>query len=101
MFRRIAERHNCAIANIFLSWIVQRGVTVIPKSIKKERIENNAKLVDLTAAEIAEMDDAHNRVESYRITDRLAKTRLHGKLTYHGWTAFDLGLEDEHGNWVT
>jgi len=37
----IAERHVKSIAQVVLRWLTQRGVVVIPKSIKPERIAEN------------------------------------------------------------
>jgi glycerol 2-dehydrogenase (NADP+) len=37
----IAEAHGCGTANVMLSWAVQRGWSVVPKSTNKERIRQN------------------------------------------------------------
>lgn len=37
----IALKHNKSIAQIVLRWLVQRGIVVIPKSVRKERITEN------------------------------------------------------------
>lgn len=44
----IAERHNKTIAQVILRWNVQRGVVVIPKSVQKERIEENINIFDFS-----------------------------------------------------
>ncbi len=41
MLQNIATAHGKTIAQVILRWNVQRGVTVIPKSIHKHRIEEN------------------------------------------------------------
>jgi diketogulonate reductase-like aldo/keto reductase len=54
----IAERHGKTAAQVSLRWILQRGITTIPKSVHAERIAENAALFDfeLSAEEIAAMD---------------------------------------------
>lgn len=51
MLQEIAEKHNKSIGQIILRWNVQRGVCVIPKSTKKERIEENFKIWDFQLSE--------------------------------------------------
>lgn len=45
------------IAQVILRWNVQRGVTVIPKSTRQERIEENFAIWDfsLTTSEMAQI----------------------------------------------
>ena len=42
----IAEKHNKTVAQVVLRWNVQRDVIIIPKSIRKERIEENMNIWD-------------------------------------------------------
>jgi diketogulonate reductase-like aldo/keto reductase len=55
---RIAAEHGRTPAQVLLRWCVERGIPVIPKSIHRERIAENAQLFDfsLSGAEIAELD---------------------------------------------
>ncbi|MNT83061.1 Glyoxal reductase [compost metagenome] len=46
MLASIAHRHNKSIAQVVLRWLVQRGVVVIPKSVRKERIVENIDIFD-------------------------------------------------------
>ncbi|WP_264923565.1 aldo/keto reductase [Vibrio gangliei] len=46
MLQNIAAAHGKTIAQVILRWNVQRGVTVIPKSIHKHRIEENFAIWD-------------------------------------------------------
>jgi len=47
---RIAERHGKSIGQVVLRWLTQRGIVVIPKSVKPERIAENFAIFDLTLA---------------------------------------------------
>jgi len=51
----IAKRHKKSVAQIVLRWDLQLGVVTIPKSVRKERIAENAAIFDfeLTSAEIS------------------------------------------------
>ncbi len=42
----IAEKYRKTVAQVILRWLTQRGVVVIPKSIRKERIVENFNLFD-------------------------------------------------------
>ena len=44
----IAKAHSKTTAQVILRWNVQRGVVVIPKSVRKERIEENIGIFDFT-----------------------------------------------------
>ncbi|MBI1342146.1 MAG: aldo/keto reductase [Terrimonas sp.] len=50
----IARKYNRSVAQVILHWLIQRGVVVIPKSVRKERMEENFKIFDfeLTADDI-------------------------------------------------
>ena len=47
----IAERHGKTPAQVIVRWHLQHGVVVIPKSVKRERIVENAAVADLELAE--------------------------------------------------
>lgn len=51
MLKGIAEAHCKTIGQVILRWNVQRGVVVIPKSVHKERIEENFNIWDFTLTE--------------------------------------------------
>lgn len=42
----IGKKYNKSIAQVILHWLTQRGVIAIPKSVRKERIEENFNIFD-------------------------------------------------------
>jgi diketogulonate reductase-like aldo/keto reductase len=44
----IAARHGKTVAQVVLRWLVQRGIVVIPKSVRKERIAENFDIFGFT-----------------------------------------------------
>jgi len=42
----IAENYNKSVAQVVLRWLTQRGVVAIPKSVRKERINENFNIFD-------------------------------------------------------
>ena len=42
----IGEKHNKTIAQVILRWLTQRGVVAIPKSVRKERMQENFNSLD-------------------------------------------------------
>ncbi len=63
----IGQKYGKSAAQVALRWNVQRGVTVIPKSVHKERMEQNMDIWDfqLSAGEmalIAKLDIGHSEI---------------------------------------
>jgi diketogulonate reductase-like aldo/keto reductase len=48
---QIAARNGRTPAQVLLRWAVQRGIPVIPKSTRRERIEENAQIFDFTLSD--------------------------------------------------
>lgn len=44
----IASKYNKTVAQVILRWLTQRGVVAIPKSVRKERMEENINIFDFT-----------------------------------------------------
>lgn len=42
----IGKKHNKSIAQVVLRWLAQRGIVAIPKSVRKERMEENFNIFD-------------------------------------------------------
>ena len=63
----IAKAHGKTVAQVILRWNLQRGVAVIPKSVHKERIEENIDVFDFALTDeemgkIAELDTGHTEI---------------------------------------
>ncbi|ORX33560.1 putative aldehyde reductase i [Kockovaella imperatae] len=64
---KIAEKHNVQGATVLISWLLKRGICVLPKSVTPSRIESNLKTVDLSEEDfqaIEKLAESHppNRV---------------------------------------
>ena len=65
--QKIAEAHGKTVAQVVLRWNVQRGVVIIPKSVHKERIEENLDIWDFELTEdemtrITRLDLGHSEI---------------------------------------
>ena len=78
---KIGEKYGKSAAQVALLWNVQRGVTVIPKSVHKERMEQNLDIWDFALsdedmAEIAKLDLGHSEIVNH--SDPAFVKMLHG-----------------------
>ena len=46
VLREIAEEHDRSVAQVIVRWLTQRGVIAIPKSVRRERMEENFQVFD-------------------------------------------------------
>lgn len=66
----IGEKYGKSAAQIALRWNVQRGVVVIPKSVHKDRMEQNMNIWDFELSEedmneIAKLDIGHSEIVNH------------------------------------
>ncbi|ORY25638.1 putative NADP(+) coupled glycerol dehydrogenase [Naematelia encephala] len=54
--QEIADKHGVPLATILISWAVNRGTVVLPKSVTPSRIASNLKVVKLDADDMAKLD---------------------------------------------
>ena len=47
----IARAHDKSVAQVVLRWLIQRGVVVIPKSVRRDRMEENFNVFDFELAD--------------------------------------------------
>lgn len=64
----IGSKYGKSVSQVVIRWNIQRGVAVIPKSVKKARIEENFNVWDFTLtdedmAKIAQLDMGHTEAE--------------------------------------
>jgi diketogulonate reductase-like aldo/keto reductase len=62
----IARRHGKTPAQVSLRWILQRGITTIPKSVHAERVAENADVFDFALA-----DDEMRAVDALDTSERI------------------------------
>ena len=60
--KEIAKKYNKTVAQIILRWNIENKIVVIPKSVKKERIEENINIFDfkLDGEDIKKIDSMNN-----------------------------------------
>ncbi|KAK4701722.1 hypothetical protein P7C70_g4511, partial [Phenoliferia sp. Uapishka_3] len=67
--KEIAATHKVDPANILISWQVQRGAVVLPKSVTESRIIANFKDVELTKAEVEKLEKRSMELPFVRAVD--------------------------------
>lgn len=48
LLKEIAEKHQKSVAQVILRWHLDRGVIIIPKSVRKERMQENLAIFDFS-----------------------------------------------------
>ncbi|KAH9838083.1 Aldo/keto reductase [Rhodofomes roseus] len=87
----IAAAHGRGVTNaqVLLSWGVQRGTAVIPKTVHAERLKENIQLVQLSAAEMETLDRFHQKPGMHRSVCGFHSAEFGGSCW--GWTYEQLG----------
>ncbi|PFH47760.1 hypothetical protein AMATHDRAFT_77044 [Amanita thiersii Skay4041] len=91
IIRRIAERRGTSAARVMVSWGVLRGVAVIPKTEKEERLKENFGLVELESQDVKELDGLHNEPGMHRSVCGFHSSERGGSC--FGWTYNELGWD--------
>jgi glycerol 2-dehydrogenase (NADP+) len=81
--QEIAEKNQVSPATILISYHVNKGAVVIPKSVTHSRISSNKEVVKLSDDDIKVLDELAAKGKAQRINTPL-------------W-GFDLGFDDWYG----
>jgi glycerol 2-dehydrogenase (NADP+) len=103
IFVSLSRKYKVSVGVISLSWAVQRGISVIPKSSSIARLEQNIRLVKLADEDMEIMNEAHKQIGRTRlanVSDELNIAEEAGITKILGWTNAEIGWEDVHGNWL-
>jgi len=76
----IAKSHSVSAATILISYHVNKGTVVIPKSVNEKRISDNRKAISLSKEDIEKLDGLAAQGKAQRVNTPL-----------WGW---DLGFDD-------
>lgn len=88
--KKVTDAHQVTSAQVLLSWGVQRGIIVIPKSENEGRMLANITLVKLSDEEMKELDSIHtSRPGLHRSLLSYHNNSADG--TVFGWTYEQLG----------
>jgi 2,5-diketo-D-gluconate reductase A len=71
LLTEIGQAHDKSVAQVVLRWLTQRGIVVIPKSVRRERMEQNFDIFDFDLSDeemvrIASMDTGESLFFSHR-----------------------------------
>lgn len=74
----IARTHGKTVGQVILRWNIQRGVVVIPKSVRPERIVENSEIFDFSLSEyemslIADLDTRKPLIFDYNKVDEVKR----------------------------
>ena len=77
ILQEIAEKHSKTPAQVILRWNVQQGVIVIPKSVHKDRMEENLAIWDfsLDSADMAKIASLDKGCPSMLDTRKISEVR--------------------------
>ncbi|KDR71561.1 hypothetical protein GALMADRAFT_75081 [Galerina marginata CBS 339.88] len=88
---KIARTKAVTEAQVILSWGVQRGTAVIPKTEHGDRLKQNIQLVHLTTEEMGVLNNLHMQPGMHRSVCGFHSTEYRGSC--FGWTYEQLGWD--------
>lgn len=67
VLRAIAEKHGKSVAQVIVRWLAQRGIVVLAKSTRKERMKENLQVSDfeLSAADLSAIATLDTKTSSF------------------------------------
>ena len=85
LLKAIAGKYGKTVGNVILRWLNQRGVVVIPKSVRRERMVENLNILDFTlsAEEMAAIATLNEEKSPIYDENDLATARWIGLHTIH------------------
>ncbi|KNG82090.1 putative aldo-keto reductase [Aspergillus nomiae NRRL 13137] len=96
----LSSRYELSVGAVILSWLVQRGIAVIPHSSSLTRLAENRRLAKLTDGEIQAINSLHEEIGRTWLIDFVPPVWMEvpgkGK-TIMGWTVQELGWVDDRG----
>ncbi|KAF2148140.1 protein GCY [Myriangium duriaei CBS 260.36] len=69
--KRIADKHGVSAATVLISYHVNKGVVVIPKSVSEKRIASNKEVIELNKEDLAVLDGLAEGGKAKRINTPL------------------------------
>jgi len=93
----VAEKNKCSPAQVLLSWGVQRGTAVIPKSSNPVRMRDNITLIPLSHDDMVAVSSIHKKPGMHTSLDSLVTHKYDwnrasaGDGLVFGWTMEQLG----------
>ncbi|KAF5384528.1 hypothetical protein D9757_006468 [Collybiopsis confluens] len=87
----LANKLHVDVAQVLLSWGVQRRTAVIPKTVNPARMERNISLIHLSPEEMKSLDDLHLQPNMHKSLFQ-SSVVVNRKLL--GWTLDELGFPE-------
>ncbi|KAF9478005.1 Aldo/keto reductase [Pholiota conissans] len=94
----IAERHGVTATQVMLSWGVQRGTSVIPKTENPRRLKENFSIIKLTPEEMHTLNVLHHKPGCHHSACKFHSAAV-GSFAF-GWTYEQLGWDMSPGGIV-
>ncbi|KLO17099.1 Aldo/keto reductase [Schizopora paradoxa] len=89
---QIAKKHGVSVGQVLISWVVERGISTVPKSEKEERVKQNITLIKLDSEDTKVLNEYHKKPGMHK---SLLSYHVNG--TVFGWTYEQLGW-NMHGD---